>query len=132
MEGMGVYVTDVEIDVEEKELERGRRKMYVRGVINGNIWHKRLSERVLCFTNRHEVVKEACLTALIPTPVRTPNPRTSHQRKAPTRPAAPVPEAKYLSRHGVNLFHFYHSGIRRVRLKHSWTKGSTKGKSSIP
>jgi hypothetical protein len=37
---MGVYATDVEIDVEEKELDRGRRKMYVRGVINGNIWNK--------------------------------------------------------------------------------------------
>ena len=32
----------------------------------------------------------------IPTPVRTPRPRTSHQSKAPTNPAAPVPEAKYL------------------------------------
>jgi hypothetical protein len=39
IEGMGVYVTDVE----EKELGRGRRKMYVRGVINGNIWNKSLS-----------------------------------------------------------------------------------------
>ena len=37
MEGMGVYATDVETDVEEKELERGRRNKYVRGVINGNI-----------------------------------------------------------------------------------------------
>jgi len=37
IEGMGVYATDVETDVEEKELERGRRNKYVRGVINGNI-----------------------------------------------------------------------------------------------
>lgn len=35
-------------------------------------------------------------TAEIPTPILTPRPRTSHQRKAPTSPAAPVPEAKYL------------------------------------
>jgi len=32
----------------------------------------------------------------MPTPMRTPRERTSHQRKAPTRPAAPVPDAKYL------------------------------------
>lgn len=31
-----------------------------------------------------------------PTPVRTPRPRISHHKKAPTRPAPPVPEAKYL------------------------------------
>ena len=29
-----------------------------------------------------------------PTPMRTPSPRSSHQRNAPTRPAAPVPDAK--------------------------------------
>lgn len=31
-----------------------------------------------------------------PTPKRTPNPLSSHQSSAPTRPAPPVPEAKYL------------------------------------
>ena len=36
-----------------------------------------------------------------PTPTRTPNPLTSHHRNAPTRPAAPVPEAKYLNRNRV-------------------------------
>lgn len=34
------------------------------------------------------------LTAEIPTPILTPKLRTSHQMKAPTSPAAPVPEAK--------------------------------------
>jgi hypothetical protein len=29
-----------------------------------------------------------------PTPMRTPNPRISHQSNAPTMPAAPVPDAK--------------------------------------
>lgn len=33
-----------------------------------------------------------------PTPTRTPNDRTSHHKNAPTRPAAPVPDAKYLKR----------------------------------
>lgn len=32
----------------------------------------------------------------IPTPVRTPRFLTSHHKNAPTSPAAPVPDAKYL------------------------------------
>ncbi len=51
----------------------GRRKKYVRGMTNG-------------------------MTDDRPTPTRTPKPRISHQRNAPTSPAAPVPEAKYLCR----------------------------------
>jgi hypothetical protein len=58
------------------------------------------------------------LTALIPTPVRTPKLRTSHQRKAPTRPAAPVPEEKYLfqSRHKLTLFYVTTNRVQCVTL----------------
>jgi hypothetical protein len=38
----------------------------------------------------------------MPTPMRTPRERTSHHRKAPTRPAAPVPDAKYLSKYTID------------------------------
>jgi hypothetical protein len=36
------------------------------------------------------------VTAETPTPVWTPRPLNSHHMNAPTIPAAPVPEAKYL------------------------------------
>jgi hypothetical protein len=35
--GIGVYATDAETDTEEKEPDRGRRKKYVNGVMNGSI-----------------------------------------------------------------------------------------------
>lgn len=47
--------------------------------------------------------KKGVYTEHNPTPVRTPKFRTIHQRKAPTSPAAPVPEAKYLVEKGQIL-----------------------------
>jgi hypothetical protein len=49
--------------------------------------------KVKCQASDHKSDRR---TEDIPTPMRTPRERTSHQRKAPTRPAAPVPDAKYL------------------------------------
>lgn len=44
-------------------------------------------------------MSSARLTEDMPTPIRTPRERTIHQNPAPTRPAAPVPEAKYLHKY---------------------------------
>ena len=41
------------------------------------------------------------LTDENPTPTRTPKLRSSHQSNAPTSPAAPVPDAKYLDSSGM-------------------------------